>query len=117
VFKETASRRYCKPYWATGLDGRPSPCRVAASFKNQRNIELRGISFERAADFEFETALTWLDQRKEYGEVRLVALGFLGDRLHALCYLETDEGIRVISLRKANARERRTYDQAQAHDR
>jgi uncharacterized protein len=85
--------------------------------KNQRNIELRGISFEFAADFEFETALTWLDQRKEYGENRWVALGFLGDRLHALCYLETDEGIRVISLRKANARERRTYDQAQTHDR
>jgi uncharacterized DUF497 family protein len=31
--------------------------------------------------------------------------------------LETDDGIRVISLRKANARERRTYDQAQTIDR
>jgi uncharacterized DUF497 family protein len=85
--------------------------------KNQRNIELRGIPFERVVDFEFETALTWLDHRKDCGEDRWVALGFLGDRLHALCYRETDEGIRVISLRKANARERRTYDQAQASDR
>lgn len=85
--------------------------------KNQRNIELRGISFERAADFEFETALTWLDRRKDYGEDRWVALGYLDERLHALCYLETPDGIRVISLRKANERERRTYDQAQANDR
>lgn len=84
--------------------------------KNQRNIELRGVSFEHAADFEFETALTWLDQRMDYGEDRWVALEFIDERLHALCYLETPHGIRVISLRKANERERRTYDQAQAHD-
>jgi len=85
--------------------------------KNQRNIELRSIAFERVVDFEFETALTWLDHRKDYGEDRWTALGFLDDRLHALCYLETPDGIRVISLRKANDRERRTYDRAQAHDR
>ena len=85
--------------------------------KNQRNIELRGLPFERAADFEFETALTWLDQRKEYGEDRWIALGHLGERPHVLCYLEKPKGIRVISLRKANEREGRIYDQAQADDR
>ena len=85
--------------------------------KSQRNFDLRGLAFERAADFEFATALSWLDQRKDYGEGRWIALGYLGERLHVLCYLEIPEGVRVISLRKANERERRTYDQAQAHDR
>jgi uncharacterized DUF497 family protein len=85
--------------------------------KSRRNIELRGIPFDLAVSFIFETALTWLDQRKDYGEDRWIALGYLNDRLHILCYLETTDGIRVISLRKANERERRTYDQAQTDDR
>lgn len=85
--------------------------------KSQRNLQLRGIPFERAAEFIFETALTWLDQRKDYGEDRWIALGYLDERLHVMCYLEKPAGIRVISLRKANEREERTYDQAQADDR
>lgn len=81
--------------------------------KNSANIKLRGLSFDRVHDFEFVTAITWVDRRKDYGEVRYRALGFIKDRIHALVYLETEKGIRVISLRKANERERRIYEQAQ----
>ena len=80
--------------------------------KNQRNIEERGLSFNLVEDFDFETALYVVDGRKEYGETRIRALGFIGDRLHALVFVETDTGIRVISFRKANKREEKTYDQA-----
>jgi len=85
--------------------------------KNRRNIEERGLSFDRAADFEFETAVIWLDTRVDYREERWIALGFLDGRVHALCYLDTPKGIRVISLRKANQRERRVYEHSQASDR
>jgi uncharacterized protein len=34
-----------------------------------------------------------------------VALGYLDERLHVLCFTETHDGIRVISFRKANSRE------------
>jgi uncharacterized DUF497 family protein len=37
----------------------------------------------------------------------------LAGRLHVLVFTETVTGIRVISFRKANARERKAYEQAQ----
>jgi uncharacterized DUF497 family protein len=85
--------------------------------KNERNVRERGLSFERAADFDFETAIRVEDTRRNYGERRFVAIGYLEGRLHVLCFTETDTGIRVISFRKANAREARRYGQAKAIDR
>ena len=81
--------------------------------KSERNAADRGLPFERAADFDFGTALIWLDERFDYGELRWVAIGFVEQRLHALCFGETRTGIRVISFRKANAREVRRYGTAQ----
>lgn len=78
--------------------------------KNARNIELRGLPFERAADFDFETALFSQDARRNYGEVRIRALGLLDGRAHALVFVETPHGIRVISFRKANKREVTIYE-------
>lgn len=92
---------------------------MRASFdlaKNERNIQLRDLSFERAADFEFETALFGIDERKEYHETRIVAIGLLGDRVHVMCFTETPDGIRVISFRKANARKVNKYAQARSAD-
>jgi len=37
--------------------------------KNNRNITERGLSFDRVADFDFETALYSVDDRHEYGEL------------------------------------------------
>ena len=84
--------------------------------KNQRNVRQRGLSFEQAADFAFESALFAVDDRKDYPETRIVAIGLLGDRVHVLCFTETPEGIRVISFRKANAREVKRYAKARALD-
>jgi len=36
--------------------------------KNERNIRRRGLSFDRATDFEFESARIHIDKRKDYGE-------------------------------------------------
>jgi uncharacterized protein len=84
--------------------------------KNERNVRLRGISFEEAADFRFDSAFFSIDERKEYSEIRTVALGLLGDRVHVLCFTETPDGIRVISFRKANSREVNRYAKALAAD-
>ena len=79
--------------------------------KNARNIELRGLGFERVANFDFQTAVIWIDRRKAYPEVRISALGLLAGRVHALVFAETTNGIRVISFRKANKREVKRYEQ------
>jgi uncharacterized DUF497 family protein len=73
--------------------------------KNDKNIRERGLSFERAAEFDFESAIFLVDGRHDYGEVRRIAVGYLDGRLHVLCFVETPGGIRVISFRKANRRE------------
>ncbi|OIP44243.1 MAG: hypothetical protein COX17_02380 [Deltaproteobacteria bacterium CG23_combo_of_CG06-09_8_20_14_all_60_8] len=84
--------------------------------KNARNIAERGLSFDRAADFDFETAKFWMDTRMEYPETRIVAIGYLDNRLHVLVFSETGYGIRVISFRKANPREGAKYGFALTRD-
>ena len=84
--------------------------------KNARNIRDRGLSFERAVDFDFETAIVTIDERHEYGETRIVAVGYMDGRLHVLCFVETNAGIRVVSFRKANLREVNKYGKAQTTD-
>ena len=78
--------------------------------KNARNIAERGLSFERVADFDFGTAKIREDVRKAYPERRFVAVGWLDARLHVLCFAPVSGGIRVISFRKANPREQRSYE-------
>jgi uncharacterized DUF497 family protein len=79
--------------------------------KNDINIRDRGLSFKLAANFDFETAVFQQDSRRDYGEIRLRALGYLDGRIHALVFTETAKGIRVISFRKANKREVLMYEQ------
>jgi uncharacterized DUF497 family protein len=45
------------------------------------------------------------------GEQRNFALGFIDARLHALVYTLWGEVVRIVSLRKANKREVRRYEQ------
>ena len=73
--------------------------------KNVRNLRERGLSFDRASDFDFTSAKIWEDLRQPYPESRFVAMGFLDNRLHVLIFSRTYRGIRVISFRKANLRE------------
>lgn len=79
--------------------------------KNLFNINNRNLSFEEVVNFDFETANYTIDRRKNYGEIRRCAIGYLENRLHALVFTETRNGIRVISFRKANIREVRNYEQ------
>ena len=78
--------------------------------KNDRNIASRGISFEVATQFEWDTAMIAEDHRWEYGEPRFQALGFIAGRLHAMVFTPRAGKIHVISLRKANRREMRRYE-------
>lgn len=80
--------------------------------KNLRNIRERGLPFEQAEEFDFETALIEADDRHNYGEVRITAIGRLDNILHVLIFTMRGDALRVISFRKANKREVRRYEQA-----
>jgi uncharacterized protein len=83
--------------------------------RNARNIATRGISFEQALAFEWDTALIVADTRKDYGERRFQAIGLIAERLHVLVFTPRSGKMHVISLRKANKREVKRYEtQAQS---
>ncbi len=77
--------------------------------KSTRNEQERGMPFELAADFEWSTALIIEDLRKDYKERRFQALGFIAEHLCMLVFTPRDGAVHVISLRRANQRERNRY--------
>ena len=77
--------------------------------KKEATATARKLDF---ADFRrmFEGAhLIWRDVRKEYPETRMCVLGHIDERLHAGCYTWRGDTLRIISFRKANARENRKF--------
>ncbi|MBA4059496.1 BrnT family toxin [uncultured Acidovorax sp.] len=81
--------------------------------KDAANMAKHGVSLTEAAGFEWGTAVVWPDTRRDYGEARMVALGYIGLRIMALVFVdrppEQPTERRIISLRKANSREVKRY--------
>ncbi len=81
--------------------------------KDAANLAKHGVSLTEAAGFEWGTAVVWPDTRRDYGEARMVALGYIGLRIMALVFVdrppEQPTERRIISLRKANSREVKRY--------
>jgi uncharacterized protein len=80
------------------------------SAKSGKNLLARGISFELAAKFEWDSALVVEDLRKDYGERRFQALGLIKNRLYMMVFTPRANKVHVISLRKANKREVKRYE-------
>jgi uncharacterized DUF497 family protein len=78
--------------------------------KDGSNQVKHGVSLSEAANIDWDTALETLDDRNDYAEDRYQALGFIGNRLYCVVYVDRDDGRRIISLRKANNREYKEYE-------
>jgi len=77
--------------------------------KSRRNARERGLPFDRAAEFDWETALIVEDTRKQYPERRFETIGYIERRLYVMVFADIVGGVRIISLRKANRREEMRY--------
>lgn len=81
--------------------------------KDAVNLAKHGFSLLDAVGFEWETAVVWTDTRRDYGEPRMVALGYIGLRIMSVVFVdrppEQPTERRIISLRKANTREVKRY--------
>jgi uncharacterized DUF497 family protein len=77
--------------------------------KSQKNEQDRGLPFATAKQFDWDTAWVEPDLRHPYPEPRFVAKGLVEGRLHVLCFTPIPDGFRVISFRKANAKEQQRY--------
>lgn len=78
--------------------------------KAKANLAKHGIDFAAVARFDWDTAVTVEDIRRDYGERRLISTGLLDGRLHVLIWTPRHPGARIISLRKANAKERLRWE-------
>jgi uncharacterized DUF497 family protein len=78
--------------------------------KDRANKRKHGISLSRADDFGLNAALFVVDDREDYGEIRIRAIGFLDGRLYSLVFAPDGEDIRAISLRKATRHEEKEYE-------
>lgn len=79
--------------------------------KDAANRHKHGVSLAEAAQLEWETAVIWPDIRQDYGEPRMIAIGYIDQRLYVIVFVEREGDQRIISLRKANLREIRRYAQ------
>lgn len=77
--------------------------------KSQRNLEKHGLSFEDAEKVFSGPCVTFVDDRFDYEETRLISLGSLEGRIVVIVHTPRSESTRIISMRKANAREQKIY--------
>jgi len=77
--------------------------------KDATNLSKHGVSLAAAAQLDWDAALAWIDDRADYGELRIVALAPIGDRLFFVVFVDRDQARRIISLRRANRREVNHY--------
>ena len=79
--------------------------------KYRINLKRHGIAFEDAQRIFEGLTVERVDDRFDYGEERLVTLGMLAGRLVVIAHSPRDEGTRIISMRKGNRREQKTYQE------
>jgi hypothetical protein len=77
--------------------------------KNLINLEKHLIDFEDAIAIFLGPTLEVEDDRRDYGEVRMIALGETMGYVLAVVFTIRDDVYRIISARKANRNERNAY--------
>jgi uncharacterized DUF497 family protein len=77
--------------------------------KDKANRSKHGVSLSMAAELDWDAALVWVDERFEYGEIRMIALAPKTETLYYVACVERGETRRVISLRHATRREVKHY--------
>lgn len=79
------------------------------SGKRTANLLKHGLAFEDAALVFEGVVLTALDTRRDYGETGYQSLGMLRGRMVLIAHTQRKDRIRIISMRKANEREKKIY--------
>lgn len=79
------------------------------SDKRDATLEARGLDMADAARIFDGPHLTFPDDRFDYGEDRFVTIGLLNGRMVMIAWTPRGDATRIISMRKANAREEKKY--------
>lgn len=77
--------------------------------KRLATLRDRGLDFKDARRLLMGDSLTQVDDRRDYGEVRLQTLGWLDGLLIMVVWTQRGNAAHIISMRRCNERERRGY--------
>lgn len=79
--------------------------------KNRENIAKHGLDFADVWHvFEDPDRITFIDDRKDYKEKRVITIGKVKEMIVAsVCYTNRNDRTRIISFRLASRKERKAY--------
>lgn len=77
--------------------------------KRQKTLDERGLDFADAEQVFTSTIIEFEDTRQDYGECRMICLGYLAGRLMVVGYVQRGEIRHIFSMRKANEREQSRF--------
>jgi uncharacterized protein len=77
--------------------------------KDARNRRERGLPLALGAVVLANPVVEFKDDRRDYGEGRMIVVGTIAGRLHVCAYTMRGTAYRIISLRKANPKEVRKW--------
>ena len=77
--------------------------------KDARNVRVRGLSLSLGSAVLMNLIGEIEDTRTDYGERRMIAYGIVAGELLCTVYTRRGDAVRVISLRRAKAREIRRW--------
>jgi uncharacterized protein len=75
--------------------------------KEAINLAKHGVSLARWVDLDMKK--TVIDDRRDYGEIRYRAYGFIDGIAYCLTFTDRDGRVRPISLRRMHTKEWRRY--------
>ena len=85
-----------------------------SSAKDSSNQAKHGLSLALAEGIEWDTLECKPDTRRDYGELRQLGYAVAGNRLYCVVFVDRPADApterRIISLRKANSREVKSYE-------
>ena len=78
--------------------------------KRDRTVKDRGLAFEDAVEMFEGVTLDSVDDRRDYGETRMITVWHLRGRLVIVVWAQRGDALHVISMRKANDREKAHWE-------
>jgi uncharacterized protein len=87
------------------------------SAKRDWTLRERGLDFKDSEQVFAGRTFEQEDDRRDYGEVRIITVGFLRARMVVLVWTRRRNDRHIISMRKANEREKTRYGQELQGDR
>jgi len=77
--------------------------------KRQQTLDERELDFADVANIDPDSLVSEEDTRHDYGEARFSSFAYLNGVLINFCWTPRGHRVRIISMRKANDRERKKY--------